>query len=335
MIRGRLLQTVAVAAFGLVGVLVPATAGADRPPAPGYAYVPNLFDGTGSVSVIDIAAGTVATTIGVSYPFGTAVSPDGTRLYVTSLFGGGTDNGDSVAVIDTVSDTVLRTITLGPYGTVQPNGVAVDVARKKLYVAFSTRDTLGIIDLTTDAITEVAVGDNPIGVAVGPRGRGVYVTNNAGGTVSIVDPVAGTVTDTITVGTNPTGVEADHETRRVFVANTGSASVSVIERNGSVRTIDLPAGSTPEGISVREGRVAVSNVGSGGIALIDPERLRVRRTLAVDGSWGIDTARDGRLVVTFAGWAQAGIVRPDRTATTTTIDVGAVPLGLGRFIARY
>ena len=333
--RRRIGRAVAMAAVGLCGVLVPTTAGADRPPAPGYAYVPNLFDGTGSVSVIDIATGTVASTIAVSYPFGTAVSPDGTRLYVTSLFGGGTDNGDSVAVIDTTTDTVLRTITLGSYAAVQPNGVAVDAVRNKLYVAYSNLDKLGIIDLTDDSITEVTVGDNPIGVAVGPRGRGVYVTNNADGTVSVVDPDTATVTATITVGVNPAGIEAHHDTRRVFVANTGSSTVSVIRRDGTVGTIDLPAGAAPEGISVREGRVAVSNVGSGGITLIDPEKLRVTRTLAVDGSWGIDTARDGRLVVTFAGWAQAGIVRTGRTPVVTNVDVGAVPLGLGRFIARY
>ena len=41
------------------------------------------------------------------------------------------------------------------------------------------------------------------------------------------------------------------------------------------------------------------------------------------------------LVVTFAGWAQAGIIRPTRTVTTTTVDVGVFPLGLGRFISRY
>jgi len=329
----RRLRLIVVAALLIAAAVTPASAGADTPVRPGFAYVPNLLSST--VSVVDIAAGSVVATIPVSWPFGTAVSPDGRTVYVTSLFGGGTDNGDSVAVIDATTRTVQRIITLGPLGSVQPNGVAVDAVRNKLYVALTVPDALGVVDLTDDSVTQVSVGDNPVGVAIGPRGRGVYVTNNFAGTVSVLDPDTATVTATIPVGTNPAGIEAEHDTRRVFVANTGSATVSVIGRDGSVRTIDLPAGATPEGISVREGRVAVSNVGTGGITLINPERLRVTRTLAVDGSWGIDTARDGRLVVTFAGWAQAGIIRPGRTVTTTNVDVGDVPLGLGRFIARY
>ena len=132
----------------------------------------------------------------------------------------------------TTTDTVLRTITLGAFAAVQPNGIAVDAVRNKLYVAYSNLDKLGIVDLTNDSITEVAVGDNPVGVALGPRGRGVYVTNNAAGTVSVVDPDLATVTATITVGTNPAGIEADNDTRRVFVADTGSSTVSVIGQIG-------------------------------------------------------------------------------------------------------
>lgn len=330
----RRARLVVVLAALLGSFLLAAPARADSPPPPEFAYIPNLFSST--VSVLNLATGVVDSTITVSFPYGTAVSNDRSRVYVTSLLGGGTGGGDSVAVIDTATKTVLRTIELGAYGSVQPNGVAVDSVRNKLYVANSNLDTLGIIDLTTDTVTQVAVGDNPLGVAVGPGGRKVYVTNYNSGTVSVYDTVSGTVTATITVGTQPAGIDVTGEARKAYVANSGSGTVSVIDlRTDTVRrTVTLATGATPEAVSVRGERVAVSNVGVGGITLLNTGNDRVARTIAFDGSWGIDVARNGRLVVSLPGTGEAAILRYLNPASTTVVATGNLPLGLGHFIAR-
>ena len=338
-IRGR--RGLVALVVALVGALV-WVAPAQAEPAPagpsassvGSAYIPNLFSST--VSVLDLTSNTVTGTIPVSYPYGTAVSPDRRTVYVSSLFGGGTAGGDSVSVIDAVSKTAQRVITLGDYATVQPNGLAVDNIRKRLYVANSIRDTLGIVDLNTDTMTEVAVGDNPMGVALGPGGKMVYVSNYAAGTVSVFDANLGTVVATVTVGTNPTGVDVDLAIKRLFVANGGSSTVSVIDikTNLVAHTVNLPAGATPEGISVRPGVLAVSNVGTGGISLIDTSTLATIRTLAVDGTWGIDIASNGSVVATLPASGEAAVIRHKRPASTTVVVTGSAPLGLGHFIAR-
>ena len=49
-----------------------------------HAYVANT--GSNSVSVIDTTSNTVVATVGVGdYPIGVAITPDGTRAYVTNL----------------------------------------------------------------------------------------------------------------------------------------------------------------------------------------------------------------------------------------------------------
>jgi len=60
--------------------------------------------GDSTVSVIDTATNTVVATIPVGLdPFGVAITPDGTRAYVTI-------NGDNtVSVFDTTSNTVAAT----------------------------------------------------------------------------------------------------------------------------------------------------------------------------------------------------------------------------------
>ena len=72
---------------------------------------PNNF-----VSVIDTATNTVVATIPVGVaPNGVAITPDGSRAYVTN------DDSDSVSVIDTTTSTVVATIPVG----VGPVAVAI------------------------------------------------------------------------------------------------------------------------------------------------------------------------------------------------------------------
>src|SRR4029077_8815160 len=90
------------------------------------AYVTSSSPGGPTVSVIDTATNSVVATIPVGIdPVGVAITPDGTRAYVTNLF-------NSVSVIDTVTNTVVATI---PLGTNQnPDWVAITPDGTRAYV---------------------------------------------------------------------------------------------------------------------------------------------------------------------------------------------------------
>ena len=64
----------------------------------------------------------------------------------------------------------------------------------------------------------------------------VYVTNQYGNTVSVVDGATSTVTATIGVGLQPTGMGIDPATGSVYIANHGDDSVSVIDEASSTVT---------------------------------------------------------------------------------------------------
>ena len=66
-------------------------------------------------------------TVGL-YPDGVAVTPDGTKVYVTNY------GSNTVSVIDTATNTVTATVTVGT----NPRGVAVSPDGKKVYVANQT-----------------------------------------------------------------------------------------------------------------------------------------------------------------------------------------------------
>jgi len=74
--------------------------------------------------------------------FGVAVSPDGSKVYVTN------DDASTVSVIDTATNTVT-TIPLG--SGAGPDGVAVTPDGSKVYVANEGLNTVSVIDTATNS----------------------------------------------------------------------------------------------------------------------------------------------------------------------------------------
>jgi YVTN family beta-propeller protein len=92
------------------------------------AYITNFGDNT--VSVIDTATDTVIATIPVGdRPYGVAVTPDGSKVYVANQ-GFNPRFVSTVSVIDAATNTVSATIRGGR----DPIGVAVSPDGSKVYV---------------------------------------------------------------------------------------------------------------------------------------------------------------------------------------------------------
>jgi YVTN family beta-propeller protein len=117
-------------------------------------YVANSYWwslGGNTVSVIDTATNNV-TTVKVRGPYGVAVDPAGTKVYVTS-------QNNNVHVIDTATNTVIATVPVG----VDPKGIAVTQDGKNIYVANSGSNTISVIDTANNTVT-ATVGESPIAI---------------------------------------------------------------------------------------------------------------------------------------------------------------------------
>lgn len=151
-----------------------------------------------------------------------------------------------ISVIDTRTDTVVGRAAVGQ----DPFGLAVDPARKLLYVA-NWADEAG-------------------------RGNGV-------GTVSVVDlrnPLKPREVAWVKVGHHPVAVQLSKDRKRLFVANTNDDSVSVLDVSGRARVIatqsvrpvqGAPAGAHPDALALSpDGRTLfVALAGANAIEVLD------------------------------------------------------------------
>jgi YVTN family beta-propeller protein len=142
---------------------------------------------TGTVSVVDLASMKVSANIPTGlHPTGMAFH--GRFLLVTNTY------SDSISVIDTTSNKVVRTINLGlPVGVpgsgkpaygAGPNSIAVDAKRDIAYVALYNANAIAVVDLSNGATTPVLgmipVAYAPSSVVLNEKDNELIVVNDKG-----------------------------------------------------------------------------------------------------------------------------------------------------------
>ena len=142
----------------------------------------------------------------------------------------------------------------------------------------------------------MAVGSiYPSGLAVDPSTDTVYVSNEGGNSVSVIDGATKTVTATVAVGFQPGQVAVDPNTDTVYVPNLGNGTVSVIGATNTV-TDTVAVGSEPFGVDVDQSTdtAYVTNFADNTVSVIDGATNVVTATVAVggDGSNGITVDPD-------------------------------------------
>ena len=255
------------------------------------------------IHLIDVAAGTVAQSIAIGDSFvGVAFSSDGQMLYV----GGGRDHNVKVYRRNPAGTFAADGVVAVPNS--EPSGLSLSPDNGTLYVALNRRHSLGIIDVKTRALEEVAVGSYPYTTVTTGDGAKVYVSNWGGrrpqagdatdgtipvvvdpetgiannGTVSVLDARSRMVMRHIEVGLHPSGMALSPDGNRLYVANANSDTVSIIATRSDtvVQTIDVrlfagaPLGSAPNALAVSAdgATLFVANGANNAVAVVRPDR---------------------------------------------------------------
>lgn len=245
---------------------------------------------------------------------------------------------DNLSVIDTATNTVTATVTVGDF----PDAVAVNPAGTRVYVTNRGDNTVSVVNTATNtAIATVPVGLDPRGVVVNPAGTRVYVANNGGNSISVIDTGSNTVTATIPVGSFPWGIAINAAGTRVYVANYGDDTVSIINTTtDTVLGVPLAVGNGPLGIAVNPAgtRLYVANslenvnpANEGTVSVIDTGSLATLATVTVgEDPYGIAVSPNGARVYVSNCCSQSVSVieTAGNTVVATVGSVGNNPAGI-------
>jgi YVTN family beta-propeller protein len=204
-----------------------------------------------SLMVIDRASGDIVQTINYPVPealwIGLAFSPDGTHAYASA----GHDNvltltgwvtlGEKIRVYEVAGQQLTETAPIVVPLPIGPNGRPVN-----LY---------------------------PAGLSVSPDGQKLFLADNVGDSVSVIDLTTGTVTATIAVGHNPYTTLVSKDGKTVYVGNWGSTTISVVDVSGATPTVTqtVQVGTHPTAMLLNpvNNELYVANADSDTISVLD------------------------------------------------------------------
>lgn len=106
----------------------------------------------------------------------------------------GNENDDSISVIDTYNDTVIKTIDVGS----KINDIEADTTGNYVYVACASG--VKLIDTSTGEVKSLNMGPNPSDIVASPDGSAYYVLY--GREIEVARLGTGDVIDTLPVGSN-------------------------------------------------------------------------------------------------------------------------------------
>jgi YVTN family beta-propeller protein len=178
----------------------------------------------------------------------------------------------------------------------------------------------------------VAVDSYPIGVAVNPVTKNVYVTNEFSNTVSVINGITEKVTDTIRVGSFPYGVAVNPFNDRIYVTNRGSNAVTVIDSPTNTKLSDISVGNSPVGIAVNPSSnwIYVTNINSGTVSVIDGITNKVTDTIAVGKApYGVAiNPLTNKIYATNIQSSTVSVIDGKTNKVSATIAVGKSPVGV-------
>lgn len=183
-----------------------------------------------SLSSVNVATRAVSSIPLPSRAWVEAMSPDGRYVYAGL-------NGTGIAVIDTASDTVARTIATADIAEsviVSADGGTLYVAPDPISLASLTGDgTVESISAATGAVVNppITVGIQPAWISISPDGTKVYALNFLSGNVSVVDTATWQVTATLSTGSNsqPIISSSSPNGQRLAVTNFQTDNVYVFD----------------------------------------------------------------------------------------------------------
>ncbi len=217
-----------------------------------------------------------------SMPVNLVIAPGGQKAVV--VLSGWREQG--IQVVDLKTRKVTQTLVQDGafYGAAfSPDGhhLYVSGGNTDLLFVYAWKDGAATLQskfvLATARSAENTGTSYPAGVAVSPNGKYVYVAENVGDHLAVVDAATGEVVQRFATDHYPYGIALSHE-GAVFVSAWGGTTLSqfsVLSDDKLAHVGRIEVGRHPSALAIHESRLYVTLAGSDRIAMVDMKRRKV------------------------------------------------------------
>jgi PQQ-dependent catabolism-associated beta-propeller protein len=156
----------------------------------------------------------------------------------------------------------------------------------------------------------------------------VFVTNEKGDSVSVIDAKTNQVVKTVAIGKRPRGIGLAPDGSAIYVAVSADNQIAVIDPNTLEVTGHFPSGDDPEAFAVhKNGNIYISNENDAKASVIDPRTGKLLAEIEVGiEPEGVAISPDGtRVIVTSESTNMLHIIAIPEHTVVNSILVGARP----------
>lgn len=307
----------AVAALALA---ISSAACAEEPPA---ATGPVLLignKGEDTLSFVDLGSGTeLGRGPTGRMPHEIAVSPDGKQAAVVAY------GGKTIDLFDVATRARFKTIDLTP--NEGPHGIAW-LKDGRIIVTTERSQSIAIVDPAAGTVTASIKTDQPGThmVAVTADGTTAYTANIAGGTVTVIDLAGARKLRDVAVGGRPEGIALSRDELVLWVGDLEGSRVQAFDTDTFDKLTEIKTGETPIRVAASpDGRwIVTSNLGAGGLTIIDAVARKHVRDVAISGE-----ADAGQVTILFS--ADSKLIYAAETGRDT---IAEVDLATGKVLRR-
>jgi YVTN family beta-propeller protein len=236
----------------------------------------NTMGMVGKVAVLDAVKGVnvkVFDAVGMNH--NSIYSPNGKEIWTSQM-----DDNGKVLVYDALTFTLKNTISVGK----EPAEITFSSDGSVAFVANGGSNTVSAINPDTKAIVAtIPVGVNPVGAWVGTDGR-MYVDNEDGQSVSIIDVKTLKVVETIALGFMPGFVAYNADMKEMWVTDPNAGKVHWWTKDATGKMVRSGAIATAAGthaIAFKDMTAYVTNQESASVSVVDVMQHKLIKNISV------------------------------------------------------
>ena len=213
-----------------------------------------------SAAIVDLQTDAVSYVSVGRYPYGAAISTDGSLGFVSN------ETPGTVSVIDLASGSVNATITVGPHLS-HPEGIAIDPRKPRAYVAVTNQDLIAVINtetLTVERTLSVerrkGIGTSPVALSVTSDGCRLLSADSGEDAIAVF--AVRTAPSCQARGHKRSKVKQWQLLGRIPVGSYPTAALSTAQKPGRRRLVWVAAKGLGAGRNDARGRILEEDLGS-------------------------------------------------------------------------